>query len=135
MSNQLLADKYCNHIKTFDKRTPKEYKEHVAFEIAANKLCAMVGKVLQKHYPGWQWFVECLQGTGVLTVKNLSIHGDYGFIIHLHQLMNDTELKLPILAGGELLERCNFPRGAMPERLEVDRDIKNNVIDIDTQGA
>jgi len=131
---KLTQERYVKHVKKLDKRTPGEYKAGIAFEVEANKVCAMVGRVLEKHYPGWTWFVECRRGTGVVTVKNLDIHGEYGFILHLSQLMHDNELKLPILAGGELLERCNFPRGARPERLEADRDIKDNIIGLDTQG-
>ena len=131
---QLTPEQYAKHAKKLDKISSAEYKANIAFEIAANQVCSIVGQVLTKHYPGWKWYVECNRGTGVVVIKNLTIHGDYGFILHLRALLNDRNLKLPILAGGELLERCNFPRGARPERLEAERDIKNNVIKLDTQG-
>jgi len=127
-------EQYVNHVKTLDKSMSTEYKEDIAFEVSANRLCSMIGRKLKKHYPGWAWYVECRRGTGVVVIKNMNIHGEYGFVLHLCELAKDTDLKLPILAGGELLERCNFPRGAMPERLEADRDVKNNIISLDTQG-
>lgn len=107
----------------------------VKLEILENQICAAVGQQLAKHYPGWHWLVECTAQTGVVTVKNLNLSGDYGFVLHLEQLMTDTDLKLPVVAGGELLERCNLPRGPRPENTEhLKRDLKGQVIG-DTHGA
>lgn len=88
----------------------KEKREFVKFELFANKLCSLVGQQLEKHYPGWRWLVECHQGTGIVTVKNLHISGDYGFVLNLSDVLSDVEMKLPVIAGGELLERCSLPR-------------------------
>lgn len=115
--------------------TARQRKNAIKMEIAENKICAIVGKQLAAHYPGWHWLVECTVQSGVVTVKNLSLHGDYGFIIHLEDLMTDTDLRLPVAAGGELLERCGLPRGPRPEdTTHLKRDVKGQVIG-DTHGA
>ena len=106
----------------------------VKLEIHANAICAAVGQQLEKHYPGWLWFVECTITSGIVTVKNISLHGDYGFVLLLTDLLSDTDLRLPVTAGGELLERCNLPRGPRPKNLQIKRDIKGNA-ELDTHGA
>jgi hypothetical protein len=96
--------------------------------MAENKICAEVGKQLEKHYPGWTWLVECVWSTGLVTVKNLNIHGDYGFVLTLQDLLHDVELVLPVRAGGELLERCNLPRARRPQDTShLKRDVRGNV--------
>jgi hypothetical protein len=113
----------------------KRISNEVKLEIYANRICAAVGQKLQNHYPRWIWFIECKWETGIVTVKNLSLHGDYGFVLHLEELVNDADLKLVVVAGGELLERCGFEAGPRPENIShKERDIKGNV-KIDTQGA
>ena len=110
-----------------NRRKAKPSKEFQV-TMAENKICSMVGQQLQKHYPGWHWLVECVGSTGVCTVKNLSLNGDYGFVIHLDQLARDTDLKLPVMAGGELLERCGFAAGPRPEDIShLHRDGRGNV--------
>lgn len=111
-------------------------KDHIKFELFANKICSMVGQQLEKHYPGWLWHVACVDGSNQVTVKNMNIHGEYGFAISLRDLMHDPELALPVLAGGEILERCGFPRGRMPMDVnEMKRDIKGNIVDLDIDGV
>ena len=82
-------------------------------------------------YPGWKWYIECTWESGCVVVKNLDLHGDYGFVIELRHLLNDTSLNLPVNAGGELLERCNLPRGAKPENFKelVKKDVRGQLSD------
>lgn len=110
------------------KLTP-EAKNEVAMRIAEEKICSAVGQVLEKHYPGYRWYVHCTWWTGVVTVKNLNLHGDYGFMFHLRELLHDVDLTSVMRAGGELLERCSLPRRNMrPEDVyELKRDLRGNV--------
>ena len=110
-----------------EKLTPAEKAKAFQMEINENKICSVVGRCLEQHYPGYMWNVECTWYTGCVTVKCLDIHGDYGFIIHLKDLVHDIGLQLPMKAGGELLERCGLPRSKRPEKLELKRDIRGNV--------
>ena len=115
--------------------------DNMRMTINENKICSAVGQVLEKHYPGYRWYVNCEWWTGVVTVKNLNIHGDYGFVLYLQELLNDLELNGVMRAGGELLERCNLPRRNMrPEEVfELKRDLRGNVtaesMNMDTKGG
>jgi len=103
--------------------------------IDENKLCAKVGKVLQEHYPGWSWYVDCTLSTGIISVRCLNLHGDYGFVLYVKDVEVSGGEHSAITAGGELLERCNFPRGKRPEQLIADRDSRGNITTMDTYSA
>lgn len=116
------------------RRSVEKGERNLKMELAENEICSAVGKVLVKHYPGWKWYVECKHETGVVSVRNLTLNGDYGFIVHLAKLVNDVEMNLVRNLAGELLERYGQRAMARPEVVEVDRDIKGNAIG-DTHGA
>ena len=104
--------------------------------INQNKIEAAVGRKLGKLYPGYAWDVDCQFDQGVVIVKNLTVNGDYGFIITFKELMSDYDLTLVKNFGGELLERCGLPATLRPEDLNqyVTRDLRDNV-EMDTHGA
>jgi hypothetical protein len=102
----------------------KDIKTH----LAEHQICRSVGGVLEAHYPGWRWWVECKAEAGVVYVKNLDLSGEYGFVIHLARLAQDPDLKLVMRGGGEVLERYHQHRGQRPERLSVERDITGEAI-------
>lgn len=95
-----------------------------------------VGQHLAKLYTGYHWMVDVNLFGGVCAIKNLTLHGDFGFVLHMDQLENDQDLQTVTFAGGELLERCNLPRTFRPEDFteRVDLDIRGNVIG-DIHGA
>ncbi len=76
-------------------------------------LVGQVNRVLQKHYPGWFWYVEIPPNSGVLIVRNMDTNlvKPWGFVIHLKDIHSDPTFKKVIWAGGELLERYNLARG------------------------
>ena len=108
-------------------------------EIRENEMCAYVGRQLERNFPGYKWFVQCTWHTGVVTIKNMNLHGDYGFVLHLGKLLNekpregkllqDDKLPLAVEAGGEMLERVGLPAGPRPGyKIDVERDLRNNAI-------
>jgi hypothetical protein len=100
-------------------------------EIHENKICSIVGHELKKHYGGWRWFVECKLETGIVSVRNLDLDGDYGFYIPLMNLLNETDPKIVRNAGGEILERYNLDRTFRKE-YDITRDFKGDAVgDID----
>ena len=111
-------------------------KRDLRAELLQNKIEASVGRKLQELYPGYVWHIECKTSSGVVEVKNRTIHGEYGFILYLRQLVHDINLDLVKTAGGELLERCGLPATLRPDNLEdyVKRDLRGNV-EMDTHGA
>lgn len=116
------------------RRSVGKQSNNLKMELAENAICAAVGQVLVRHYPGWKWYVECKNESGVVSVRNLTLNGDYGFIVHLNRLEHDIDLKLVRDLAGELLERYGQRAAARPQVVEVDRDIKGNAIG-DTHGA
>lgn len=73
-------------------------------------LCRNVAEALNQHYPGHLWAVEPPHG-GVLSVRDLSLSGEYGFHIKIPDIYSASELaKIAMRMGGELLERYNVAR-------------------------
>jgi hypothetical protein len=93
-----------------------------------NTVCGIVGRELEKHYPGWEWYVECKLPTGLVSVRNLSLHGEYGFYLSIAAILNETDPKLVMLAGGEILERYWQGRGKRPAHVDKVVDIRGNAM-------
>lgn len=73
---------------------------------------AEVAETLTRHYPNHLWMVGWAPGM-TLIVKNMAIPGQYGFTIDGAKSFSASDLAhTAMLAGGELLERCGFVRGA-----------------------
>lgn len=70
----------------------------------------MIGAALEDHYPGWLWYVEV--NGGVATIQTMHADSKRGYRLNLvEDFYSASELKkMAIRAGGELLERLNFPR-------------------------
>ena len=100
-----------------------------------NQICALVGRQIEKHYPGWRWYVECRLPTGVVTVRNLDLDGEYGFIIPIVKIVNETDPgRIVMRAAGEVLERYRQQRGGRPSSYDIERNFKGQAIG-DTDGA
>jgi hypothetical protein len=83
-------------------------EETFEMEAKAKAVC----ETLVKHYPAHVWAVGWAPGM-TLIVRNLAIPGDYGFSIDACKSFSSSDLAhSAMIAGGELLERCGFKRGA-----------------------
>lgn len=83
--------------------------------------------VLEKYYPGHDWFVNCCHQAGTATVQLMYEGRDkstriwkYGFVLHLNKLDGGNIDKKVCNAGGEVLERYNMARGAVNENSIID---------------
>ena len=103
-------------------------KDRVKKELYENKICESVGRQLVHHYPKWKWYVECRLDSGLISVRNLSLDGDYGFYIGIAAFLNETDPKLVMRAGGEILERFNQHRGERKKDTIIQRDFKGSAI-------
>lgn len=70
-----------------------------------------IAETLHKHYPGHLWAVTCEGEKGIATVRNMSLSGNWGFILKLKDVYADGRLKCVTGAGGEILERFRLSRG------------------------
>lgn len=74
---------------------------------------------LHKSFPGHLWAVTCDGKTGIATVRNMMLSGNWGFVLHLKELFGDPGMKCVIRAGGEILERYRLHAGRlMAERID-----------------
>lgn len=72
-----------------------------------------MAEVLHSAYPDHLWAVTCEGEKGIATVRNLSLSGQWGFILKLREMYTSSDWKKRVLvAGGELLERYKLRRGA-----------------------
>lgn len=69
------------------------------------------GEALEKHYPGWMWMINPDQDGGVMYIYSLRISGEWGYTLKTGEVQNDAHEKHAIMAGGEILDRYNIPRG------------------------
>ena len=93
-------------------------------------LAKTIGDTLENHYPGWGWQVNVKSeaGQGIINVIS-GVLNDwtpkmYGYVLHIGKLGNYKDIaRKAVIAGGELLERCNMPRdrwkGQEPKQMEI----------------
>jgi len=71
-------------------------------------------EILHRHYPGWAWHVEVLQG--LVIVRNLDLNRNKPWGFGMKRDMMDVDLKCVMRGGGEVLERFKRSRrGLKPE--------------------
>lgn len=75
-------------------------------------LASRILRVLVEAYPAHGWFV-LIRG-GVIQVKNLDWHPNWGMALHYTQVTSDSKVMAQEVrrAAGEFLERANVARGA-----------------------
>lgn len=84
-------------------------------------LCKNIAEALNKYYPGHLWAVATPKDTGVVQVRDLSLSGEWGFMIRIPEIYSVSELdKMCMRYGGELLERYKVARSKLnQERLAL----------------
>jgi len=93
---------------------------------SAVTLAKNVAETLNKHYPGHLWGVNVNEAGGIVTVYNLSLSGNWGFVLHIKDLAIADDMKKVMRAGGEILERYRLRRGAQVEGAL--HDIKTDLV-------
>jgi len=83
--------------------------EHDAQDIGTAK---EIADTLHMHYPGHLWAVTVDSRQGIIIVKDLSLSGNMGFMLHTKTIYSASQLAHRAMqAGGELLERYRVKRG------------------------
>lgn len=78
-------------------------------KVAETALAMRIIEKLIKEFPGYDWHVEVNFQGQICTVRT-EFGGQWGYVLHLDQVIHDPSLKLVRWAGGELLERYNLSR-------------------------
>jgi len=83
-------------------------------------------KALNKHYPSWKdgWHITIDTGGGIVQIRNLLISGDMGWQAPIADL--DTEMRVVVMAAGEILERYRIARGRARDIIGVLNNLERN---------
>ncbi len=81
-------------------------------------LAKQIAETLMAHYPyPHLWAVSCEGRTGIATIKNLNLNGQWGYVLKLPKLYSASSLAKDVVrAGGEILERFHMDRGRFNEQ-------------------
>lgn len=75
-----------------------------------------IAEGLNAHYPGHLWAVSADGQTGLVTIRNLYLSGEWGYVLKLPDVYSASSLlKDAIIGAGELLERYKLRRGSFSE--------------------
>lgn len=78
-----------------------------------------IGELLNRHYPGYQWAVNCDHYQGVVRIRNMSLSGNYGFTLKLSDQYSASAFDHDVvMAGGEILERYKLDARAMNSKYD-----------------
>ena len=78
---------------------------------------------LGEFFPGWKW--SCCKDGGVLYIKNLTLHGQWGMILKAQEV----DKRRLLAAGGEFLDRFSMPyRFDQDAFLSASRDFTGSVL-------
>jgi hypothetical protein len=81
-------------------------------------LAKQIAEALHRHYPQQLWGVNVEARTGLITIRNLYLAGNWGYQLKMGRMYSASSLeKDAVRAGGEILERFRMSRGAF----DVDR--------------
>jgi hypothetical protein len=97
------------------------------------QLCEIVGAVLMKHYPLYDWLIRADRRKGMIDIINVSLDGQLGCRVFMDGPASVSELEhKAMMYGGEILERFNVTRGAMryQEIAELPRDFAGRIINV-----
>lgn len=89
-----------------------------AIDTSANDmlLAKEVADTLHRHYPGHLWAVSAEGRTGLVTIRNLMLSGQWGYILKIPLIFSASEFAAKVVrAGGEILERYQLSRGRLNE--------------------
>lgn len=79
-------------------------------------LAKEVAGVLFGAYPDHDWYVAVDGEAGSITIKNLSLSAQYGYLLHYSKTQAPGAIHTKVInAGGEILERFGVRRGRYSE--------------------
>jgi hypothetical protein len=73
----------------------------------------LLAEKLHAHYPHQLWGVNVESRTGLITIRNLYLAGNWGYVLKMGEVYSASSLEKDVIrAGGEILERFRMARGA-----------------------
>lgn len=86
---------------------PGEIAEHAS----AVGLAKEIGDWLERTYPGYGWGITVDPRGGVIHLRALKLHGEWGYVLKLADVQSDPHRREVRRAAGEILERFRQPLG------------------------
>lgn len=75
-------------------------------------LAKQLAEALHKHYPSQLWGVNVESRTGLITIRNLYLAGNWGYVLKMGTVYSASSIEQDaVRAGGEILERFRMARG------------------------
>lgn len=72
-----------------------------------------LSEALQRHYPGHLWAVNVEARTGLITIRDMYLAGNWAYVLKMGAIYSASALEKDVIrAGGEILERFRMQRGS-----------------------
>lgn len=83
-----------------------------------------LSEALNKHYPGHLWGVNVEGRTGLITIRNLYLSGQWGYVLKIGDVYSISALERDaVRAGGEILERFAMSRAQFKADLYASKPV------------
>lgn len=87
-------------------------------------MAKMLCERLQQHYPGHLWAVNVEGRTGLITIRNLYLSGQWGYVLKIGHVYSASSLERDaVRAGGEILERFRLSRAQFKAEQYADKPV------------
>lgn len=97
-----------NDALLIDIDSPEAAAHRYAQDVAWAK---QLSEVLQRHYPGHLWAVNVETRTGLITIRDMYLSGQWGYVLKMGAVYSASSLERDaVRAAGEILERFRMGR-------------------------
>jgi hypothetical protein len=79
-------------------------------------MAKLMADALDRHYSQHLWAVTFDSKTGIATVRDLLLSGEWGYVLKIPAIYSASSFQADVIAaGGEILERFRLARGRFDE--------------------
>jgi hypothetical protein len=83
-----------------------------------------LAEALHRHYPNHLWGVNVEGRTGIISIKNLYLSGNWGYVLKMGAVYSISSLERDaVRAGGEILERFRMSRAQFQAQQYADKPV------------
>lgn len=101
--------------------SPESAMHRYAQDVAMAK---QLSEVLQRHYPGHLWAVNVETRSGLITIRDMYLSGQWGYVLKIGAVYSASSLERDaVRAGGEILERFRMSRAQFVAEQYADKPV------------
>lgn len=83
-----------------------------------------LSEALQRAYPGHLWAVNVETRTGLISIRNLYLSGNWGYVLKMGNVYSASSMERDaVRAGGEILERFKLNRAQFVTEQYADKPV------------